>query len=80
MSSGEWASGQASRIRQELAQDFGRGINRLGDDILGAVIAERVLKLLLQQDAERFRPAILMAEAVLEKTRSIYGLEVRNGD
>jgi hypothetical protein len=60
-----WAALQAYEIQSQLAFTYGRGFEQLSDAQRDALLAERVIFLLRNQQAEQYAPAIKLIESVL---------------
>jgi hypothetical protein len=61
-----WAQERAKAIEMELRANWGPGWKRIGPELQGALIAEKVLMLVLSQFGEQYKPAMDMARSVLQ--------------
>ena len=69
-----WEQQRAETIAADLRADYGKGWDRLSDDQKNALIAERVLRLVLAQVGEQCKPAQDMVRNVLRETKhSLFG-------
>lgn len=60
----------ANRIRLDLRDEYGSGLDKLSAEQLSALQAQKVLQLLLGQASDEMQPAIRFATDILRNLRA----------